>query len=182
MALKATIFKAVLNIADIDRGIYLDANLTLARHPSETDQRLIVRLLAWALNADDALTFTKGLCADDEPELWLKNLHGGIEHWIEVGLPDERRLKKACNRSALVTLYTYAGRNVDLWWQPNAALLNKHDNLRIIDLPEEELIPVVALAERNMQWQVTISEGQIFITAGETNLTITPKVRKEWVQ
>lgn len=80
MALKATIFKATLNIADIDRGVYLDTTLTLARHPSETDQRLIVRLLAWALNADEALVFTKGLCADDEPELWLKSLHGGIDH------------------------------------------------------------------------------------------------------
>ncbi|MDD2842893.1 MAG: YaeQ family protein [Tolumonas sp.] len=180
MALKATIFKAVLNIADLDRGVYLDANLTLARHPSETDLRLIVRLLAWALNAHDELTFTKGLCADDEPELWLKNLHGGIEHWIEVGLPDERRLKKGCNRSEQVTLYTYAGRAVDLWWQQNQALLNRQDNLRIIDFSEEELAPLVDLAERNMQWQVTISEGQVFINSGDVNLSITPSIRKEW--
>ena len=180
MALKATIFKAMLNIADLDRGVYLDANLTLARHPSETDLRLIVRLLAWALNAHDELTFTKGLCADDEPELWLKNLHGGIEHWIEVGLPDERRLKKGCNRSELVTLYTYAGRAVDLWWQQNQALLNRQDNLRIIDFSEEELAPLVDLAERNMQWQVTISEGQVFINSGDVNLSITPSIRKEW--
>lgn len=180
MALKATIFKAVLNIADLDRGVYLDANLTLARHPSETDLRLIVRLLAWALNAHDDLTFTKGLCADDEPELWLKNLHGGIEHWIEVGLPDERRLKKGCNRSEQVTLYTYAGRAVDLWWQQNQALLNRQDNLRIVDFSEEELAPLVELAERNMQWQVTISEGQVFINSGDVNLSITPTIRKEW--
>ena len=180
MALKATIFKAVLNIADLDRGVYLDANLTLARHPSETDLRLIVRLLAWALNAHDELTFTKGLCADDEPELWLKNLHGGIEHWIEVGLPDERRLKKGCNRSEQVTLYTYAGRAVDLWWQQNQALLNRQDKLRIIDFSEEELAPLVDLAERNMQWQVTISEGQVFINSGDVNLSITPSIRKEW--
>ncbi|MDD2343342.1 MAG: YaeQ family protein [Tolumonas sp.] len=180
MALKATIFKAVLNIADLDRGVYLDANLTLARHPSETDLRLIVRLLAWALNAHDDLAFTKGLCADDEPELWLKNLHGGIEHWIEVGLPDERRLKKGCNRSEQVTLYTYAGRAVDLWWQQNQALLNRQDNLRIIDFSEEELAPLVDLAERNMQWQVTISEGQVFINSGDVNLSITPSIRKEW--
>ena len=180
MALKATIFKAVLNIADLDRGVYLDANLTLARHPSETDLRLIVRLLAWALNAHDELTFTKGLCADDEPELWLKNLHGGIEHWIEVGLPDERRLKKGCNRSEQVTLYTYAGRAVDLWWQQNQALLNRQDNLRIIDFSEEELAPLVDLAERNMQWQVTISEGQVLINSGDVNLSITPSIRKEW--
>nr|WP_321270742.1 YaeQ family protein [uncultured Tolumonas sp.] len=180
MALKATIFKAMLNIADLDRGVYLDANLTLARHPSETDLRLIVRLLAWALNAHDDLAFTKGLCADDEPELWLKNLHGGIEHWIEVGLPDERRLKKGCNRSEQVTLYTYAGRAVDLWWQQNQALLNRQDNLRIVDFSEEELAPLVDLAERNMQWQVTISEGQIFINSGDVNLSITPSIRKEW--
>jgi uncharacterized protein YaeQ len=180
MALKATIFKAVLNIADLDRGVYLDANLTLARHPSETDQRLVVRLLAWALNADDSLVFTKGLCADDEPELWLKSLHGSIEHWIDVGLPDERRLKKACNRSDKVTLYTYAGRAVDLWWQQNQSLLNRHENLRIVDLMEEDLTPLVALAERNMQWQVTISEGQVFINAGDVNLSITPSLRKEW--
>ena len=181
MALKATIFKAMLNIADLDRGVYLDANLTLARHPSETDLRLIVRLLAWALNAHDDLAFTKGLCADDEPELWLKNLHGGIEHWIEVGLPDERRLKKGCNRSEQVTLYTYAGRAVDLWWQQNQALLNRQDNLRIVDFSEEELAPLVDLAERNMQWQVTISEGQVFINSGDVNLSITPSIRKEWV-
>lgn len=180
MALKATIFKAVLNIADLDRGVYLDANLTLARHPSETDLRLIVRLLAWALNAHDDLAFTKGLCADDEPELWLKNLHGGIEHWIDVGLPDERRLKKGCNRSEQVTLYTYAGRAVDLWWQQNQALLNRQDNLRIVDFSEEELAPLVDLAERNMQWQVTISEGQVFINSGDVNLSITPTIRKEW--
>ena len=180
MALKATIFKAVLNIADLDRGVYLDANLTLARHPSETDLRLIVRLLAWALNAHDDLAFTKGLCADDEPELWLRNLHGGIEHWIDVGLPDERRLKKGCNRSEQVTLYTYAGRAVDLWWQQNQALLNRQDNLRIVDFSEEELAPLVDLAERNMQWQVTISEGQVFINSGDVNLSITPAIRKEW--
>ncbi len=170
----------MLNIADLDRGVYLDANLTLARHPSETDLRLIVRLLAWALNAHDDLAFTKGLCADDEPELWLKNLHGGIEHWIEVGLPDERRLKKGCNRSEQVTLYTYAGRAVDLWWQQNQALLNRQDNLRIVDFSEEELAPLVDLAERNMQWQVTISEGQVFINSGDVNLSITPSIRKEW--
>ena len=180
MALKATIFKAILNIADLDRGVYLDANLTLARHPSETDLRLVVRLLAWALNAHDDLVFTKGLCADDEPELWLRNLHGGIEHWIDVGLPDERRLKKGCNRSEQVTLYTYAGRAVDLWWQQNQALLNRQDNLRIVDFSEEELAPLVDLAERNMQWQVTISEGQVFINSGDVNLSITPAIRKEW--
>ncbi len=94
----------------------------------------------------------------------------------------ERRLKKACNRSEQVTLYTYAGRSVDLWWQQNGALLSKQDNLRIIDLPEEELAPLVALAERNMQRQVTISEGQLFISAGDANIGLTLVTRKDWAQ
>ena len=97
-----------------------------------------------------------------------------------MGLPDERRLKKGCNRSEQVTLYTYAGRAVDLWWQQNQALLNRQDNLRIVDFSEEELAPLVDLAERNMQWQVTISEGQVFINSGDVNLSITPAIRKEW--
>lgn len=89
-------------------------------------------------------------------------------------------MKKGCNRSEQVTLYTYAGRAVDLWWQQNQALLNRQDNLRIVDFSEEELAPLVDLAERNMQWQVTISEGQVFINSGDVNLSITPSIRKEW--
>jgi uncharacterized protein YaeQ len=89
-------------------------------------------------------------------------------------------LKKGCNRSEQVTLYTYAGRAVDLWWQQNQALLNRQDNLRIVDFSEEELAPLVDLAERNMQWQVTISEGQVFINSGDVNLSIIPAIRKEW--
>ncbi|BFO11520.1 hypothetical protein GGER_40300 [Serratia rubidaea] len=94
MALKATIYKATVNIADMDRHFYHDAALTLAQHPSETEQRMMLRLLAWICHADERLTFTKGLSADDEPELWQRNDHNGLELWIELGLPDEKRLKK----------------------------------------------------------------------------------------
>lgn len=175
MALKATIFKSSLNVADMDRGVYLDAQLTLARHPSETDERLMVRLLAWGLNADPALEFTKGLCADDEPDIWLKHLHGGIQHWIEVGLPDERRLKKACHQADRVTLYTYGGRGAHLWWQQNQPLLARFDNLTVIHLEEGFTRALAARADRNMQWQLTISEGQLWLSDGQANLELTPE-------
>lgn len=94
MALKATIYKAVVNVADLDRNQFLDASLTLARHPSETQERMMLRLLAWIKYADERLQFTRGLSAEDEPEAWLRNDHLGIDLWIELGLPDERRIKR----------------------------------------------------------------------------------------
>lgn len=110
MALKATIYKATVNVADLDRNQFLDASLTLARHPSETQERMMLRLLAWLKYADERLQFTRGLCADDEPEAWLRNDHLGIDLWIELGLPDERRIKKACTQAAKVALFTYNSR------------------------------------------------------------------------
>lgn len=94
MALKATIYKAAVNVADMDRNVFIDSQLTLARHPSETEERLMLRLLAWMVNAHERLTFTRGLSAEDEPEIWLMNDHNGIDIWVDLGLPDERRVKK----------------------------------------------------------------------------------------
>jgi uncharacterized protein YaeQ len=116
MALKATIYKATVNVADLDRNQFLDASLTLARHPSETQERMMLRLLAWLKYADERLQFTRGLCADDEPEAWLRNDHLGIDLWIELGLPDERRIKKACTQAAEVALFTYNSRAAQIWW------------------------------------------------------------------
>ena len=116
MALKATIFKAGLQIADMGRNYYHDHALTLARHPSETSERMMVRLLAFALNASETLTFGKGLSTDDEPDLWQKDLTGAIDLWIDVGLPDEKSIRKACGRAAQVRIYSYGGRNAELWW------------------------------------------------------------------
>ena len=109
MALKSTIIKAQLSLSDMDRHLYQDFNLTLAQHPSENDQRLMVRLLAYALNACDGLEFTKGLSADDEPEVWHKNYSEEIELWIELGLPDEKLIRKACGRAKRVIVYCYGG-------------------------------------------------------------------------
>ena len=112
MAIKATIFKTELQVSDMDRGYYRDHTLTLARHPSETDERMMVRLLAFALHADEALLFGRGLSTDDEPDLWQKDLTGAVELWIDVGLPTEKDIRKACGRARQVVVYCYGGRGV----------------------------------------------------------------------
>ncbi len=178
MALSATIFKAELQISDMDRNYYADHLLTLARHPSETDTRMMVRLLAFALHADEQLSFTKGLCADEEPDLWQKSLTDDIELWIDVGLPDERRLRKASNRSTQVYLYIYGGRGADIWWQKNAEKLQRYRNLTVIEIPEVSCQEMTKLVQRNMQVQCTVQDGEIWLSSGELSQSITPLVRK----
>ncbi len=178
MALSATIFKANLQVSDMDRNYYAEHPLTLARHPSETDERMMVRLLAFALHAGEQLNFTKGLCADDEPDLWQISLTNEIELWIDVGLPDDRRLRKACNRSQQVYLYSYGGRGADLWWQKNNDKLQRFGNLHIIEIPETASKVLGKLAERNMQLQCTVQDGEIWLSNGEQSCSIAPLVRK----
>src|SRR5260221_12973898 len=136
MALKATIFKAELHIADMERGYYHDHALIVARHPSETDERMMVRLLAFALNADETLAFGAGLSTDDEPDLWRKDLTGSIKTWIDVGLPDEKRVRKACGRADEVFVYSYGGHAAQLWWQQVGDKLARSHKLTVIDLPQ----------------------------------------------
>ena len=175
MALKATIFKATLSIADMDRYYYGDHHLTLARHPSETNERLMIRLLAFALNASESLAFTKGISTDDEPDLWEKSLTGEIEHWIELGLPDESRLRKACGRAKQVTLYTYGGRAVPLWWDKIRSKTSRLENLTIVDLPQSATEALANLADRNMSLQCTLEDGDISIGNQNDLVTIRPQ-------
>ncbi|MBI5429847.1 MAG: YaeQ family protein [Nitrosomonadales bacterium] len=175
MAIKATVFKASLQIADMDRHYYADHALTLARHPSETDERMMVRLLAFALYADEALTFGKGLSSDDEPDLWQKDLTGAIERWIEVGLPDERVLRKASGRASRVVVVIY-GRPADIWWNENRSKLQQLDKLTVLKLNSETTLALAALASRTMQLQCTIQEGHIMMTSDAGMIEIEPEV------
>ena len=177
MALSATIFKATLHIADMERNYYQDHALTLARHPSETDERLMVRLLAFALNADEVLAFGAGLSTDDEPVLWRKDLTGNIELWIDVGLPDERRLRKACGRADKVVVYSYGGRAAQLWWQQNESTLSRLEKLTVVDLAQPDTLAMAALAARNMDLQLTIQDGQIWVSNHESSIQIEPQIR-----
>ncbi len=178
MALKATIYKIELQLADLDRNYYQTHSLTIARHPSETEERMMVRLLAFALHAHEALEFGKGLSREDEPDLWQKNLTGAIEHWIEVGLPDEKRLRRACGRAKRVTVLTYGGRTADLWWEQNQELLNKQDKLAIINLRTEESRALGNVAVRTMEINCTVQEGGLWLVIGGETLHIEPDAMK----
>jgi uncharacterized protein YaeQ len=178
MALSSTIFKANLQISDMDRNYYEEHQLTLARHPSETDERMMVRLLAFALHAHEHLGFTKGLCDDEEPALWQKSLTDEIELWIDVGLPDERRVRKACSRAAQVCLYIYGGRNADLWWQRNGDKLRRFANLRVIEIPELASNELAGLVQRSMQLQCTMQDGEFWLNCGDRTISVAPLVRK----
>jgi uncharacterized protein YaeQ len=179
MASNATIFKAEVQIADVSRNYYQDHMLTLARHPSETDERMMVRLLAFVLHAHEALLFGRGLSTEEEPDLWKKDLTGGIiELWIEVGQRDEKRIRQACGRARQVILYTYGGRIAENWWEQNRAKLARLDNLAVMNLPTAGSRALEKLAQRTMRLQCTIQEGEIFIGDGKSAVQIEAKVLK----
>ncbi len=174
MALKSTVFRAELQVSDLDRHYYAAHALTLARHPSETDERMMVRLLAFALFAGERLEFGRGLSTEDEPALWRKELTGAIEQWIEVGLPDERALRRACGRAERVAVLCYGGRGADLWWAQNRDRLERLRNLAVMLLPAPATQALAALASRSMSLQCTIQDGQAWLTEGERTVHVDP--------
>lgn len=178
MALGATIFKAELSVADIDRGYYADHALTLARHPSETDERMMVRLLAFALHAGPGLEFGRGLSAEDEADLWQRDLTGIVQRWIDVGLPDEREVRKACGRAREVDVLAYGGRAVDLWWDDAKKTLERQERLEVRDVPVEASRALAQMASRSMRIQVTIHDGHLSITDHATAIGTELRVLK----
>jgi len=179
MAQKATIFKLALAIADISRGYYRDHELTIARHPSETDERMMVRVLAFALYADDALTFGRGLSEDDEPDLSRRDLTGMIDHWIDVGLPDERDVRKACGRAKDVDVLAYGGRAVDLWWRDTGPRLERQDRLAIVEVPPDASRALAQMVDRFMRLQVTIQDDHVLVADGTTSVSVDLHRRKD---
>jgi uncharacterized protein YaeQ len=173
MALKATIFKLDLQIADMDRNYYANHALTIARHPSETDERMMVRVLAFALHAHERLQFGKGLSTEDEPDLWQKDLTGAIELWIDVGQPDERRMLKACGRAEQVVVYSY-GSASKIWWSQLGSRLVRTKNLRVMNLAPTSGEALGNLARRTMQLQCTIQDGQAWLSDGEQSVQLEP--------
>jgi uncharacterized protein YaeQ len=171
MALKATIYKADLSIADMDRNYYQEHALTIARHPSETDERVMIRLLAFALHADPLLTYGKDLFDVEEPALWLKDLTGAIDLWIEVGQPDERRLMKAAGRAEHVVVYSYSATS-NIWFKGLASKLERTRKISIINIPAETSTQLEQMAQRSMQLQCTIQDGQVWLTDGERTVQV----------
>ncbi len=161
MALKATIHKAELEIVDMDRNYYATHRLTLACHPSETAERLMIRLLAFALNAHARLEFGKGISDSDEPDLWLKDLTGVIELWIELGHPDEKVLAKAIGRSPRVIVYTYSA-NPDRWWDPIKQRFGGERKLSVFHVSAQSARDLARLAAPSMNLQCSIQDGEIW--------------------
>ncbi|MDD2699798.1 MAG: YaeQ family protein [Sideroxydans sp.] len=172
MAIKATVFKANLQIADMERHYYQDHALTLAQHPSETDERMMVRLLAFALHAHEYLEFGQGMTDEDEADLWQKDLTGAIELWIDVGIPDEKLIRKACGRAKQVVVYSYGGRVADMWYAQNRSQFERQKNLAIFNLPPESTRDLPRLVQRTMNLQCTIQDGQIWLSDGEHSVEI----------
>ena len=176
MALKSTIFKAELQLADLDRSHFGDYSLTIARHPSETDERMMVRLLAFALHASDSLAFGRGLSTEDEADLLDTDLTGAIERWIDVGLPDEKDIRRACNRSRHVVVLSYGGRGAEIWWQQTAGKVAGQKNLRVLSLTADEGLALASLVQRTMRLQCTIQEGLIWLGDDERQVELKPAV------
>ncbi|HET7159952.1 MAG TPA: YaeQ family protein [Burkholderiales bacterium] len=175
MALKATIFKAVLQIADMDRSYYHDHALTIARHPSETDERMMVRVLAFALRASESLTFGKGLSTEDEPDLWQKDLTGAIQSWIDVGQPDEKRVRRACGRADQVFVYSFGSNAASAWWDQASGTLARMQNLTVTKLASASTRELALLANRNMHLTCTIQEGQVWMSDEKQAVTLLPE-------
>jgi uncharacterized protein YaeQ len=178
MALKATIYKADVQVADMDRHYYQDHALTLARHPSETEERLMVRLAAFLRHADPALAFGKGLSDAEEPDLWQRDLTGAIDLWIEVGQPDERRILKACGRARKVLVYSYGNTGL-VWWGQMGNRVERANNLGVFHLSAAVGSGLAALANRNMQLQCTIQDGLMWIASSTDTVQVDMSTQKE---
>ena len=178
MALKSSVSRLRLQLADLDRQRYQDFPLTLARHPSETDARMMLRVLAFAFHADERLAFGRGISTDEDPDLWLKNLDGTIESWIELGTPDPDRLKRACGRAARVVLYAYGDRAVPVWWAKHEGVLGRLDRLSVLQVGDSTMKDLARAFKPGMALQCTISEGEALLSWNEGSLTAAPSVLK----
>jgi uncharacterized protein YaeQ len=179
MAQNATIYKVDLSIADMDRHYYETHKLTIARHPSETDERLMVRILAFALSAHEHLEMTKGISTDDEPDIWQKSLSGELELWVALGMPSEKIIRQSCRRSAKVVVYTYGGRPAEVWWDKIKGNTTRFANLSVVNLAEGDTKELAQQVTRSMQMQVTVQDGEVMVSVGDNIRYITPDKWKD---
>jgi len=177
MALNSTVVKAELQVSDMDRHYYATHNLTLAQHPSETDERLMVRVLAFALYADERLEFGRGISDEDEPALWKRDYTGEIQLWIELGHPDESRIKKASGRAEQVVVVNYGGRASDIWWDKIASSLTRLKNVTVIDLPADVVDALPAIGERGMRLNALVQDGELQLMGDRGSTSVRPTVR-----
>lgn len=174
MAQKATIYKVELSVADMDRHYYETHNLTVAKHPSETDERLMVRILAFALNAHEQLEFTRGISTDDEPDIWQKSLGGEHELWVALGLPSEKVVRQSCGKAGAVIVYCYGGSTAQVWWDKIKNSTARFDNLQVINFSKKDTSELGKLASRLMKMQVNIQGGDVMVSVDDSIVYMTP--------
>jgi uncharacterized protein YaeQ len=174
MAQKATIYKVELSVSDMDRHYYETHKLTVAKHPSETDERLMVRILAFALNAHEQLEMTKGISTDDEPDIWQKSLSDELELWVALGLPSEKIVRQSCGKASNVIVYSYGGRTAEMWWDKIKNSTTRFDNLRVINFSEKNTSDLGKLASRSMKLQVNIQDGDVMVSVDDSIAYLTP--------
>ncbi|MDA8586313.1 YaeQ family protein [Rhodobacteraceae bacterium] len=174
MAQNATIYKVELSVSDMDRHYYEVHKLTVAKHPSETDERLMVRIVAFALNAHELLEMTKGLSTDDEPDIWQKSLSGELDVWVALGLPSEKVLRQSCGKADKVIVYPYGGRTADMWWDKIKNTTTRFDNLQVINFSETDTSALAKLASRAMKLQINIQDGEVMVSVDDAVVYVTP--------
>ena len=177
MTTKATVYKVELEISDIDRNYYATHSLTLAQHPSENDRRLMVRLITFALFANERLEFGRGLSNEEDPDLWQRDYAGNIESWIELGQPDESAVRRACGRAQQVILVNYSGNSAEVWWNKNAGSFARSKNLTVIDLDCGEVDLATRFLQRTMRLQAMIQECHCQLICGGETVGIQPRIR-----
>lgn len=178
MAQNATIYKIELSVCDMDRHYYETHKLTVAKHPSETAERLMVRIIAFALNAHEHLEMTKGLSTDDEPDIWQKSLSGQIDLWVALGLPSEKVMRQSSSKAAKVIVYPYGGRVAEVWWNKVRNGTTRFHNLQVISFTEADTAALAQLANRAMKLQVNIQDGDVMVSVDESVVYITPDTWK----
>ncbi len=178
MAQKSTIYKVELSVSDMDRHYYEVHKLTVAKHPSETDERLMVRILAFALNAHEQLEMTKGLSTDDEPDIWQKSLSGELDLWVALGLPSEKIVRQSCGKAGKVIVYCYGGRTAEMWWEKIKNSTTRFNNLQVVNFSESNTRDLAELAARSMKVQVNIQDGEVMVSVDDGIVYVTPETWK----
>ncbi|MCK0096397.1 YaeQ family protein [Yoonia sp. F2084L] len=178
MAQKATIYKVELSVSDMDRHYYETHKLTVAKHPSETDERMMVRILAFALNAHEQLEMTKGLSTDEEPDIWHKSLSGELELWVALGQPSEKIIRQSCGKSNKVIIYSYGGRTAEMWWEKIKNGTTRFDGLTVVNFSEADTSALGQLANRAMKLQVNIQDGDVMVSVNDSIVYVAPVIWK----
>ncbi|MGH1417024.1 MAG: YaeQ family protein [Pelagimonas sp.] len=178
MAQKSTIYKVELSVSDMDRHYYETHKLTVPKHPSETDERMMLRLVAYALNAHEHLELTKGLSTDDEPDIWQKSLSNEIELWVTLGLPSEKIVRQSCGKADKVIIYTYGGKTAEVWWEKIQNNTTRFDNLQVVNFSVGDTRELEQLASRSMKLQVNIQDGELMVSADDNIVYLSPVILK----